>query len=116
MSNSLQPHGCMAAGQAPLSMEVFQARILQWGAISYFKGSSRPRDQALSLISPALAGGFFTTSIIWEAREALKGVKAIARGGSGARRVWGGGGELAFPGGHISVWEEVLAMAWRWLQ
>ena len=112
MANSLQPHGCMVAGQAPLSMEVFQARILEWVAISYSKGSSRPRDQTLSLLSPALAGGFFTTSIIWEAHEALKGVKAVQTGGSGALRVWGGGGELAFPGDHISVWEEVLAMAW----
>ena len=33
------------ACQAPLSIEFFQARILEWVAISYSRGSSRPRDQ-----------------------------------------------------------------------
>ena len=32
-------------------------RILEWVAISFSRGSSRPRDQ---IASPALAGGFFT--------------------------------------------------------
>ena len=39
---------------------IFQARILEWVAISYFKGSFWPRIQLESLESPALAGGFFT--------------------------------------------------------
>ena len=30
------------------------------------RGSSQPRDQTASLTSPALAGGFFTTSATWE--------------------------------------------------
>ena len=34
---------------------IFQARILEWFTISYFKGSS-------SLVSPALAGRLFTTA------------------------------------------------------
>jgi len=42
-------------------MGFFQARILEWVAISYPRGSSQPRDGTLSLVSPALAGGFFTT-------------------------------------------------------
>ena len=33
------------ACQAPLSMGFFQAGILEWVAISFFKGSSEPRDQ-----------------------------------------------------------------------
>jgi len=33
-----------------------------------FKGSSQPADQSLSLMSPALAGGFFTTIATWEAQ------------------------------------------------
>ena len=37
---------------------IFQARILEWVAISSLGGSCGPRDQTLS---PALAGGFFTT-------------------------------------------------------
>ena len=33
------------ACQAPLSMDILQARILEWVAISFSKGSSQPRDQ-----------------------------------------------------------------------
>ena len=47
--------------------DVFQARTLEWGAISYPRGSSQPRDQTcVFYASPALAGGFFTTSTTWE--------------------------------------------------
>ena len=45
---------------------ILQARILEWIAMSSSQGSSWPRDL---LTSPALAGGFFTTSAIplyWE--------------------------------------------------
>ena len=35
---------------------IFQAGILEWVAISFFRGSSQPRDQPVSL---ALAGRFF---------------------------------------------------------
>ena len=45
---------------------IFQARILEWGAISSSRGSSQPRGWA-SLEFPALACGFFTTSATWEA-------------------------------------------------
>ena len=37
--------------------------MLEWIAISYSKGSSRPRDQAWSLVSPGLAGRFFTAAL-----------------------------------------------------
>ena len=41
---------------------IFQARILEWFAISFSRGSSPPRDQtSVSCMSPALAAGFFTT-------------------------------------------------------
>ena len=40
---------------------IFQARILEWVAISFSRGSSQPRDRTASLTSPALAGGFFTS-------------------------------------------------------
>ena len=50
--------------QAPLSMEILQARMLEWVAISSSRGSSWPRDRTqVSLI----AGRFFT---IWATREA----------------------------------------------
>ena len=40
---------------------IFEARILGWIAVSYSRGSSRSRDQPMSLANPALAGRFFTT-------------------------------------------------------
>ena len=44
--------------------EIFQARILDWVAISYFRGSSQPRDQ--THVS-CIGRGIFTTSTTWEA-------------------------------------------------
>ena len=49
---------------------ISQARILEWVAVPFSKGSSRPKDRkikASSLESPAPVGGFFTTSTGWEA-------------------------------------------------
>ena len=47
---------------------IFQARMLEWGALSYSRGSSPPMNpELLSLASPALAGGFFTTNATREA-------------------------------------------------
>ena len=45
VSDSLQPHG------------VLQARILEWVAFSFFRGSSQPRNQ--TRVS-CIAGGLFT--------------------------------------------------------
>ena len=36
---------CTVAQQAPLSMGIFQSRMLEWTAISSSRGSSQPRDQ-----------------------------------------------------------------------
>ena len=41
---------------------ILEARILGWIAVSYSRGSSRSRDQPMSLANPALAGRFFTTT------------------------------------------------------
>ena len=46
---------------------ISQARILEWIATSFSRGSSQPRDQ--TQVS-SIADGFFT---IWVAREALAG-------------------------------------------
>ena len=46
---------------------ILQARILDWVAMPSSRGSSRRRDQTHVSMSPALAGGFFTTSATWEA-------------------------------------------------
>ena len=46
---------------------IFQAKILDWVAIYFFPGHlPNPGIEPTSLTSPALAGGFFTTSAIWE--------------------------------------------------
>ena len=37
--------------------EILQARILEWVAISFFRASSKPRDQ---IPVSCIAGGFFT--------------------------------------------------------
>ena len=58
--------------------DIFQARILMWVDISFLSPSpstphphpgdlSDPGIKTASLISPALIGGFFTTSTTWEA-------------------------------------------------
>ena len=45
------------AHQAPLSMGFSRQEILEWVAISFFKGSARPKDRT---VSPVLAGSLFT--------------------------------------------------------
>ena len=47
---------------------IFQAKILEWVTMPFSRGSSRPRDRTQDpgielefLMSPALAGRFFTT-------------------------------------------------------
>ena len=40
---------------------ISQARMLEWVAISYSRGSPQPREWIRVSLSPALAGGFFTT-------------------------------------------------------
>ena len=64
MSNSLQPHRPYNTPGSCLH-GILQARILEWVAISFSRGSSLPRDQ--NRVS-CIAGGFFTT--IWVSREA----------------------------------------------
>ena len=45
---------------------ILQARILEWAAISFSRGSAWHRGCTLSPMSPALAGSLFTTSASWE--------------------------------------------------
>ena len=56
--------------QAPLSMGIFLARILEWAAMPSSKGSSWPRDQACISCVSCITGRFFTTEplgkpLIW---------------------------------------------------
>ena len=60
------------AHQASLSMESFQARIMKYVVISYSREFLDPGIESASLLSPALADGFFTTGATWEALKRLK--------------------------------------------
>ena len=62
MSGSLQPH---VAHQAPLSMGILQARILEWVSMPSSRGSSQPSNG--TQVS-CVADGFFTS---WATQEAL---------------------------------------------
>ena len=61
-SDSLQTHGLELA-RLPIHV-ILQARILEWIAVPFFRGSSKPRDR--TQVSH-ITGGFFT---IWATSEA----------------------------------------------
>ena len=61
------------ARQAPLSMGILQARILEWLPFLSPGDPLNPEIQHASFVSPALAGRFFTTSITWEAPNSRGG-------------------------------------------
>ena len=46
---------------------ILQARILEWVAIPFPGDLPNPEIKPVSLMFPALAGGFFATSATWEA-------------------------------------------------
>ena len=48
---------------------IILARILEWGAMPSARGASNPGIDSASLMSPALAGRFFTTGATWEAQR-----------------------------------------------
>ena len=50
------------AHQAPLSMGILQARILEWVVMPFSRDLPDPGVEPASFMSPALAGGFFATS------------------------------------------------------
>ena len=56
-----------AARQAPLSMGIPQGGILEWVAMPSSRGSPDPGIAPEFPMSPALAGGFYTTSTTWGA-------------------------------------------------
>ena len=66
------PVDCSPSGSSVRG--ILQTRIPEWVAMSSSKGSSQQRDWTYSLMSPALAGEFFTTSASWEAPKKYFGV------------------------------------------
>ena len=61
MSDSLQPLDCSLPGFSVHG--IFQARILEWGAISSSGDLTDPGIEHLSSESPALVVGFSTTEL-----------------------------------------------------
>ena len=59
------------ACQAPLSMRILQARILEWVAHALLQGIFPTQGSKVHLMSPALAGRFFTTSTTWKTLECI---------------------------------------------
>ena len=53
---------------------ILQARILEWLALPFSRGSSQPKDQTQAFCT---AGGFFTS---WATREALQWEKCVQKG------------------------------------
>ena len=71
VSDFLQPHG-LWPNQAPLSMEI--SRQGYWSGLAFPTPGDLPHPgiKPTSLTSPALTGGFFTTSTTWEAQTVTK--------------------------------------------
>ena len=57
------------ACQALWSMGVLQAEILEWVTMPSSRVSLHPGIEPMSLLYPALAGGFFTTGATWKAPQ-----------------------------------------------
>ena len=60
-----KPMDCSPPGSSV--HEILQVRILEWAVISSSGDLPNPGIEPASLVSPALAGRFFTTSVTWEA-------------------------------------------------
>ena len=61
--NLCDPVNCSPPGSSVHG--ILQARIMGWVAMPSSRDLHNPGIEPASLTSPALAGGFFTTSIIW---------------------------------------------------
>ena len=68
VSDSSRPHGLYSPPGSSVR-GIFQARILEWVATPTPGDLPDPGIQAVSLTSPALAGGFFTTAPSGKALE-----------------------------------------------
>ena len=55
-----------------------QARVLEWVAVPSSGDLSDPGIKPVSLMSPALAGEFFTTSSAWELRSSIALEQVVA--------------------------------------
>ena len=65
VSDSLRPYDHSLPGCSV--HEILHARILEWVTMSSSRDLPDPRIEPVSLMSPALAGRFFTTRTTWKA-------------------------------------------------
>ena len=63
-----EPMACSPPGSSIHG--ILQARVLEWIAMLFSRGSSQPRYWTHVSLSPALAGRFFPISTTWEALSA----------------------------------------------
>ena len=65
------------------------SRILEWVATFFSRGSSRPRGiELISLMSPALEGGFFTTEPPGKPGDPLQGFKKSHLNKQSKTKIW----------------------------
>ena len=101
MPNSLWLHGLHAhMGYSPPGSSVhgiFQARILEWLAIFYFRGSSRPGIKPTSLMSPALLADSLPLCLLGKPQNSEMTFLVIRKFSPRTRRVVSGSLEPVFP-------------------
>ena len=66
MSDSLHPYGLYVACQAPLSMGFSRQEYWNGLPLPTPEDFPDPGIKSMTVMSSALAGGFFTTSTTWE--------------------------------------------------
>ena len=76
VSSSLQPHEVWAQ-QAPLALGILQARILEWVAMPFSRGSSQPKDE--TQIS-GMPGSFFNSELPVKTLNTEVGSLALLQG------------------------------------
>ena len=57
---------------------ILKATILEWVAIPFPRDLSNPGIEPASLMSPELAGEFFTTKATWEAPENVAASRGVS--------------------------------------
>ena len=94
-AKSLLCHPVDCSPKPPLSMGFSMPRTLEWVAVSSSRGSSRPRDRNMVLMSASLIGGFFATSTTWKPRRVKWKCQKAREPGPGLTPSGGGCGAAA---------------------
>ena len=85
---------------------ILQARILEWAAMPFSRGSSWPSDWTQPLMSPALAGGFFTTSATGKPRAWYRQEQKPLQEGTDQRRHPFLAGSASWPRASPPLWPD----------